>query len=422
MIKNFFVKTERIKSKVQGLIKYTKYLEDDKDSRHANNEIIKIHNLSRNFFNICNKNCTNLDYQNSSRGGRKVESYAQSFDFSFPPSIDVTEEEYKEFSLKIIQVLKNNFPNLNDNEIFMNVHKNIKVKENESPGHLNLLVSRVSFDKKTNKYINNYNLDQKSICFKLKQEFNLFIVNKYQLSTENYVLKKHRKGVNKPLFLSRQEKNAEIEKEIIFNESKLNTIKEEINTIEKDVNILNISKNDLEKEVNKLILDIETKDKKAKDLTDLIKTSNQNANKKLIKLKEDIDNLKKEKETLKEFEEKINQSNLAKIIENSSVFIDIIKEKFTKHKTITKLINDYEKEITEKSKEIFKLTNDYEENKTNFIENIKRINVKNNEEKENITKEFEKELNKKDDYIKILYDELKKINSNNSILKKIKTK
>ena len=150
--------------------------------------------------------------------------------------------------------------------------------------------------------------------------------------------------------------------------------------------------------------------------------SNQNANKKLIKLKEDIDNLKKEKETLKEFEEKINQSNFAKFIDNSSTFIDIIKEKFTKHKTITKLINDYEKEITEKSKEIFKLTNDYEENKTNFIENVKRINVKNNEEKEDIKKEFEKELDKKDDYIKILYDELKKINPNNNLLKKIKIK
>ncbi len=422
MIKNFFVKTERIKSKVEGVIKYLKYLEDDKDSRHSNNEIIKIHNLSRNFFNICNKNCTNLDYQNSSRGGRKVESYAQSFDFSFPPNLEVSEEDYKEFSLKIIQVLKNNFQNLNDNEIFMNVHKNIKVKENESPGHLNLLVSRVSFDKKNNKYINNYNLDQKSICFKLKQEFNLFIVNKYNLNPENYVLKKHKKGVNKPLFLARQEKNAEIEKEIIFNESKLNTIKEDINNYKEEFNILNISKNDLEKEVNKLILDIETKDKKAKDLTDLIKKSNQNANKKLIKLKEDIDNLKKEKESLKEFEEKINQSNLAKIIDNAGTFIDIVKEKFTKHKTITKLIEEFEKKITKQTQEIFELTNEKEEIKTNSLQNI--TNEKNNhkKEKEKIINDFEEKIELKDQIIEILEKEIKKIDSNNEIIKKIKIK
>lgn len=429
MIKNFFVKTERIKSKTDGVIKYLKYLEDDKDPRHSNNEIIKIYNLSRNFFNICNKNCTNLDYQNSSKGGRKVESYAQSFDFSFPPGIDVTEEEYKEFSLKIIQVLKNNFPDLNDNEIFMNVHKNIKVKENESPGHLNLLVSRVSFDKKTNKYINNYNLDQKSICFKLKQEFNLFIVNKYNLDHNNYVLKKHKKGVNKPLFLARQEKNAEIEKEIIFNESKLNTIKEEINNIEKDVNILNISKNDLEKEVNKLILDIGTKDKKAKDLTDLIKTSNQNANKKLNKVKEEIEKLKKEKESLKEekeslkeFEEKINQSNLAKIIDNAGTFIDIVKEKFTKHKTIKKLIEEFEEKITKQTQEIFDLTNGKEEIKSNSFKNITNEKNNNTKEKDKIKKDFEEEIKLKDKIINVLEKEIKKIDPQNEIIKKIKIK
>ena len=174
MINNFFVKTERISNKNDGLIKYINYLENEDKEKHANNEIILIHNLSRNFLNVCNKNSTNLDYQNSKKGGRKVESFAQSFDFSFPPGIEVLEEDYKEFSLKIIEVLKEILPNINENEIFMNVHKNkIYNKKTESCGHLNLAVSRVSYDKELKKYTNNLDLDKKKILWKLKQEFNL---------------------------------------------------------------------------------------------------------------------------------------------------------------------------------------------------------------------------------------------------------
>ena len=150
--------------------------------------------------------------------------------------------------------------------------------------------------------------------------------------------------------------------------------------------------------------------------------SNQNANKKLIKLKEDIDNLKKKKETLKEFEEKINQSNFAKFIDNSSTFIDIIKEKFTKHKTIQRLINDFEKEITKQATEIFNITNEKEEIKANNVENINRINLKNNEEKEKLNKEFNKKIELKDQIIDVLEKEIKKIDQNNNLLKKIKIK
>lgn len=415
-IKNFYVKTERISKKTDGLIKYINYLEDEKNNRHANNEIILIHNLSRNFLNICNKNATNLDYQNSKKGGRKVESLAQSFDFSFPPGVNVSNEDYQEFSLKIIEVLKENIPNLNENEIFMNVHKNKNYnKENESPGHLNLAVSRVSFDKNLKKYTNNIDLDKKKILWKLKQEFNLFIANKYELSTQNYERKKYKEGTNIPLFQARINKNEEVKEEIIKNEIKLNAIKEDINNYKEEFNILNVSKIDLEKEVNNLIKEIGSKEKKVTELTDLIKNSNRNANKKLSIIKEDIDKLKKEKETFKEFEEKINQSNLAKIIDNAGTFIDIIKEKFTKHKTVTKLIEDFEKEITKKSSEIFKLTNDNEENKSNYIENVKN-------DKEKLTNEFKKEIELKDQIIDVLEKEIKKIDPSNKIIKKIKIK
>lgn len=421
-IKSFFVKTQRINDKITGVGKYINYLEDKNNSRHADNEIIKIHNLSKNFFNICNKNASNLDYQNSEKGGRKVQSYAQSFDFSFPPGVKVNEEDYKELSIIIIDSLKEILPNLNENEIFMNVHKNININNNESPGHLNLLVSRVSFDKNTNKYVNNLDLDKFKVLGKLKKEFNLFIVNKYELSTENYVPKKHKKGENKPLWLARKEKNEEIIKEINNNEIILNTQKEEINNIEKEVNILNLSKNDLEIEVNNLIKEIGNKEKKATELTELIKRSNSNANKKINKIKEDIDKLKKEKESLKEFEEKINQSNLAKIIDNAGTFIDIVKEKFTKHKTITKLIEEFEEKITKQTQEIFDLTNEKEEIKANSFKNITNEKNNNTKEKEKIKKDFEEEIKLKDQIIEVLEKEIKKIDSNNEILKKIKIK
>jgi hypothetical protein len=192
MAKNFIVKADRLINKSKGLGKYIVYLEDKNNPEHANNEIIEIFNDGKSFYNTCVKNCTNLDLQNT-KGGRQVNSYGNSFDFPFPPGVLANNEDYQELAKELIKVFKEKFPLLNEDEIFINAHKNLVFdKEKESCGHLNVVVSRVSFDSVNKRYVNNVNLDRLGILSKVKQQFDSFILRKYKLDPKNYVNKKYK--------------------------------------------------------------------------------------------------------------------------------------------------------------------------------------------------------------------------------------
>ena len=103
-MKNFTVKTERIKNKSGGTSKYLDYLNNENHPHHKDQEIINIHGDASSFLNIASHNALGEDLQiiESRKGGRKVESYCQSFCFSFPPGINVTEESLKKDSQEII--------------------------------------------------------------------------------------------------------------------------------------------------------------------------------------------------------------------------------------------------------------------------------------------------------------------------------
>lgn len=141
-IKNWFVRSVRVKDRHNGLIKYGKYLTDVNHPNHTNtSSIIPIYGNIENFIRTVSTEAVNLDMGNSQRkGGRPVQSYAQSFVFGLPPSVQKpTPEQWKSITGDILKELAKKLEiDLKDlnGRVFANVH------DQDNP-HLNLVVSRV---------------------------------------------------------------------------------------------------------------------------------------------------------------------------------------------------------------------------------------------------------------------------------------
>ncbi|XSS60378.1 hypothetical protein ACP9OK_00005 (plasmid) [Pseudomonas sp. B11] len=164
-IKNWFVRSERIKDKHGGLIKYGKYLINMEHANHKNTEsIIPVYGNIETFIRTCSNEAVSLDLENSQKkGGRPVQSYAQSFVFSLPPSvIKPTPEQWKGITSDILKELAKKL-GIDVNEfkgrVFANVH------DQDNP-HLNLVVSRVVQGKALKA------LDQKGTIGVAKKAFN----------------------------------------------------------------------------------------------------------------------------------------------------------------------------------------------------------------------------------------------------------
>lgn len=207
-MKNFTVKTERIKGKSGGTSSYLYYLNNEKHPHHEGQTMMALHNNPKDFLNKCSQNALGKDLQiiESRKGGRKVESYCQSFCFSFPPGINVTEESLKKDSQEIINTFKENFPLIKDDEIYINAHIGGK-----NP-HINVLVARVNYDQENKEYVNNLKLDQLGITHKCKLKFNEIMKNNYELDVINYTPEKT--NCKEELWSVRNRKAKELEEKI----------------------------------------------------------------------------------------------------------------------------------------------------------------------------------------------------------------
>lgn len=97
-IKNWFVRSERVKDTHIGLIKYGKYLINLEHANHKNtSSIIPIYGNIEGFIRTCSNEAVSLDLDNSQKkGGRPVQSYAQSFVFSLPDAVKKTDDRRME--------------------------------------------------------------------------------------------------------------------------------------------------------------------------------------------------------------------------------------------------------------------------------------------------------------------------------------
>ena len=178
-IDNWFVRSERVKDKHVGLIRYCKYLINELHKNHSGKcKIIPMLGNTDDFIRVVSSKAVNLDLENSrKKGGRPVQSYAQSFVFSLPPSIKKpTPNEWKLITVDIIKqmakYLKLDVQDLNGC-VFANVH------DQDNP-HLNLLISRVIKGKAQS------TIDQKGIIGLVKKVFTASTLTRCGLDVSGY--------------------------------------------------------------------------------------------------------------------------------------------------------------------------------------------------------------------------------------------
>jgi len=178
-LKNWTVISQRVKEKSNGFISYLNYLTSSTHENHKNTRIVNIKELDIKFLYFTTKNCLKKDELNKIKGGRKVESYAQSFVFSLPPEIQPTNEEW----IKIYVFVKNQlkeFLNCSNDCFYGNFHIQ---KTNNS--HMNLMISRCDEGGRLLE-----NLDKKSIIVLSKKSFDEAVKEIMKVEPKDYTIKK----------------------------------------------------------------------------------------------------------------------------------------------------------------------------------------------------------------------------------------
>ncbi|HCF1772209.1 TPA: hypothetical protein NH921_005154 [Pseudomonas aeruginosa] len=178
-LKNWFVHSARLKDKQSGLIQYLKYLTSSEHPNHkGRTTIIPLYGDLSTVIQNCSSEAIQLDLSNSQRkGGRPVNSYAQSFIFVLPKTVNRPNQEqwkliFKEVVLSMAKKLDIP-PEALKGKMFANIH------DQEHP-HLNLVVSRVIGGKFQR------GIDQKSTINVLKKTFTAAALKHCGLDVSTY--------------------------------------------------------------------------------------------------------------------------------------------------------------------------------------------------------------------------------------------
>jgi len=178
MIKNWTVITERIKNRSDGFIVYLNYLKSAEHDNHTKTKIVNFKDAEKDFLYFTMKNCSKKDELNRKKGGRKVESYAQSFVFSLPPEIQPTNQEWS----KIYHYVKENLREFLgcSNECF---YGNFHIQETNN-SHMNLLISRCDTGGTLIE-----KLDKSATVYASKNAFNSAVKKVMNVEPKDYVTK-----------------------------------------------------------------------------------------------------------------------------------------------------------------------------------------------------------------------------------------
>lgn len=163
-IKNWTVTTQRVKNKSEGLSEYTSYLVSSKHENHKNTQIVELFKLPYNKF-LTGTISETIEFDSKNKkGGRKVESFAQSFNFILPPPHKPTIEQWRNIAKELVQTIHKELGikeelNKFGNACFINLH-------DQANPHLNMLIPRIFNGERL------ADLDRKNVLAKLKLQFN----------------------------------------------------------------------------------------------------------------------------------------------------------------------------------------------------------------------------------------------------------
>lgn len=177
-IKNWTVTTERVKNKDFGLSEYVSYLVSEKHKNHKNTTIYALFNSDANTFLNSTIQETILFDSKNKKGGRKVESFAQSFNFILPPPHKPNPEQWTKISKELVNIIHKELEikeNVNQfgRACFLNIH-------DQANPHLNLLVPRIFAGQRL------ADLDRKNVLAKLKLQFNQSVLKHCNIDHTNH--------------------------------------------------------------------------------------------------------------------------------------------------------------------------------------------------------------------------------------------
>ena len=337
MIKNFVVKVKQIKCKDKGLRNFINYLCDEK--RHPDG-IINFKKISNNetFFKNTLKNIINFELEKklNKKGGRKIESYADSFIFTVPPELynKLDLEKEKEITIELLNKLYKLFNNILETEynkkisfntfikhIFINIHTNKHI-------HFNFVIPRV-IDLGNNQYFSNRITNRKRFLHLAKAAWNQIIFEKLGLSIEDYKPKtKFKRGYKNKYFKNLIEENNKILKE---NQKIKEEVEEELEKIKKLKDYIEMKRSEIKKEVEKLIKENKEKEKIAKAFQLMIRYY-KSLNEKILnkEMKIELKDLRKLERKIEELEKLSPGSKIQKIIDEVKNKTKKIKQTYFK--------------------------------------------------------------------------------------------
>ena len=205
-LKNFVVTTQRVKSKSDGLIQYVNYLDNEKAPSHKNTTIKNFGTKADDFLKNTIINTVNFD-NNNKKGGRKVESLAQSFNFILPPKVEnPTENQWKLIFKDLVLKAKNTLEIEGKTADFAkSCYVNIHDQKNP---HLNLLIPRIYDDKRI------HALDQKNLLIQLKKEFNRSVLQHCNIDFKAYKPDQQNVGRRRKKWQLEQEQSIKAKEEL----------------------------------------------------------------------------------------------------------------------------------------------------------------------------------------------------------------
>ena len=177
--RDWTVVTERVNNRADGLFTYKEYLENENHKNHVNTKIASFYSAQAvdNFYMTTIKNCRLKDTLNT-KGGRKVESYAQGFNLVLPHEIQPTGQQWVDIYKDVKQAIKEKL-NCSEKCFFGNLHKEAK-----GNSHLNILVSRCDEGGKLNT-----DLDKLSMIVEVKKAFKTAVKKYLDIQPSDYTLK-----------------------------------------------------------------------------------------------------------------------------------------------------------------------------------------------------------------------------------------
>lgn len=205
MLKNFIVVTSRLKEKGDGFAKYSNYLLSQNAKSHKETKIVPISKHGDNIkdFIISNlTNCMEFDFLNT-KGGRKIESYGQSFVFSLPNGTpEPSKEQWNEIRRTLLLAMfkghsiedKNDKINktgkkkriaLSDADIKKLCGDCLVVAHNQKNPHLNIIIPRI-FKKNDGELVRLDQIEKIGFLYSAKKAFNTAVLKHLALDFKKY--------------------------------------------------------------------------------------------------------------------------------------------------------------------------------------------------------------------------------------------